>query len=178
LQGYNLLISTPANYEKDARAEFWMLCLALGDEHPLTKMTEFSGLVLGKTKYDSKDFIQRVKQFREQNPQWPFLYLLKMEPLDRIVELELDVILEIFHELIKEVPITPDQSFKVELKKRSSSISQHDFIKYIAELLPNPVNLENPDYILKVELLGRYAGLAILTADQVLSLSEGVRIPF
>ena len=177
LQGYNLLLSTPKNYEKDAHAEFWFLCLALGDEHPLAKETEFSGLVLGKTKYEAKDFVARVAQFRQDTPDWKFLYLLKIEPLDRMVEQEIDVILEIFADLVQEAQIPPDKKFKVEMKKRNSPTSQHGLIQQIAELLPNPVDLEHPDIILKVEMLGRYCGLAILTPDQVLSLSEGIRIP-
>ena len=119
----------------------------------------------------------RVKQYREENSGWKFLYLLKIEPLDRIVEQDLDVILAIFRELIGEAEILPDQTFKVEMKKRNSPVSQHEFIERIAELLPNPVNLDCPDFILKLEMLGRYAGLAILTSDQVVNLSEGVRIP-
>ncbi len=176
MQGYNLLISVPRHFERDARAELWLLASILGDDMPLSKEIGISGLILGKTRFDPKDFITRVSQFRKQQPQWCFLYLLKMIPLDRIVERDIDVIVEVFRSLIQDATIKPSLKFKVEVKERDSKKDKSEIISKLADLLQNPVDLDNPDIVLRVEFLGRYCGLSILTPEQILSLSEGVKI--
>ncbi len=176
MQGYNLLISVPRHFERDARAEFWLLASTLGDEMPLSKEIGISGLILGKTRFNPKDFVSRVTQFKKQQPQWGFLYLLKIIPLDRIVERDLEVIVEVFKSLIQEATIKPALKFKVEVKERDSKKAKGELISKLADLLQNPVDLDNPDIILRVEFLGRYCGLSILTPEQVLSLSEGITI--
>ncbi len=176
MQGYNLLISVPRHFERDARAEFWLLASALGDDMPLSKEIGISGLILGKTRFAPKDFLARVVQFQIQRPQWRFLYLLKMIPIDRIVELDIEVILEVFVDLIREANINSKLKFKVEVKERELKKHKVELIGKLADLLHNPVDLDNPDIILRVEFLGRYCGLSILTPEQVLSLSEGVTI--
>ncbi len=176
MQGYNLLISVPRHFERDARAEFWLLASTLGDEMPLSKEIGINGLILGKTRFNPKDFITRVTQFKKQQPQWCFFYLLKMIPLDRIVERDLEVIVEVFKSLIREATINPALRFKVEVKERDSKKIKSEIISKLADLLQNPVDLDNPDVILRVEFLGRYCGLSILTPEQILSLSEGVTL--
>ncbi|OLS12739.1 MAG: THUMP domain-containing protein [Promethearchaeota archaeon CR_4] len=176
MQGYNLLISVPRRFERDARAEFWLLASALGDDTPFSKEIGISGLILCKTRFNPKDFVTKVIHFKEQNPHWRFLYLLKIVPLDRIVERDVNVIVEIFNNLIQEANINPDLRFKVEVKERESKKVKSEIIEKLANLLRNPVDLDNPDIILRVEFLGRYCGISILTPEQVLSLSEGVMI--
>ena len=176
MQGYNLLISVPRHFERDARAEFWLLASALGDDSPLSKEIGISGLILCRTRFNPKDFIRNVIHFKEQNPRWRFFYLLKMIPLDRIVERDIKVIVEVFRELILEANINPDLSFKVEVKERESKKAKFEIIEKLAGLLHNPVDLDNPDIMLRVEFLGRYCGLSILTPELILSLSEGVII--
>ncbi len=176
MQGYNLLISVPRHFERDARAEFWLLASNLGDDLPMSKEIGISGLILGKTRFPPKDFVNRVIQFQEKQPAWCFFYLLKMIPLDRIVESDLDVILEVFKGLILDAGLKPEQKFKVEVKDRDSKKSKNEIIERLADLLQNPVDLDNPDIILRVEFLGRYCGLSILTPEQILNLSEGITI--
>ena len=176
MQGYNLLISVPRHFERDAKAEFWLLCSALGDTMPLTKEVGISGLILGKTRYQPKDFIAKVIQFKQQHSYWQFFYLLKMIPLDRIVESELEVIVDVFRGLIHEAKFNPHVKFKIEVKERESKKLKSEIIIKLAELLQNPVDLDNPDIILRVEFLGRYCGLSILNPEQIVSLSEGVTI--
>ncbi len=176
MQGYNLLISVPRHFERDARAEFWLLASMLGDEMSLSKEIGISGLILAKTRFNPKDFITRVTQFKKQQPHWCFFYILKMIPIDRIVERDLEVIVEVFKSLIQEAAIKPALKFKVEVKERDSKKDKNEMISRLADLLQNPVDLDNPDIILRVEFLGRYCGLSILTPEQILSLSEGVTI--
>ncbi len=176
MQGYNLLISVPRHFERDARAEFWLLASTLGDEMPLSKEIGISGLILAKTRFNPKEFVTRVTQLKNQKPQWGFLYLLKMIPLDRMVERDIEVIVEVFKNLIQEAAIKPALKFKVEVKERDSKKDKSELINRLADLLHNPVDLDNPDIILRVEYLGRYCGLSILTPVQILSLSEGVTI--
>ena len=47
-----------------------------------------------------------------------------------------------------------------------------DIIRVLADLIDEKVDLENPDRILRIDVIGRYAGLGVLAPRDVFSLAK------
>ncbi|MHA1597030.1 MAG: THUMP domain-containing protein, partial [Candidatus Asgardarchaeia archaeon] len=99
-----------------------------------------------------------------------FRYLLKLVPVEKVVKAELDEIKDATKEIIEK--IRKDESFKVNVRKRFSDISSRKLIEEVAELLDNPVNLDNPDKIINIEVIGEIAGISVLSPSDIVSIPK------
>ena len=63
-----------------------------------------------------------------------------------------------------------NESFRVTVEKRFTNIHSRDLIEAVATEVKNKVNLENPDKILLIEVLGAYTGVALLKPTDVISV--------
>ncbi|MEX0657318.1 MAG: THUMP domain-containing protein [Nitrosopumilaceae archaeon] len=68
--------------------------------------------------------------------------------------------------------IQEHESFKIVVEKRNSNISSKEIISEIAKDLQNKVSLENPDWILLVEILGNKSGLSVVKEDSIISVQK------
>jgi len=57
-------------------------------------------------------------------------------------------------------------------KRRYTRYHKIEIIKELAELIDKKVDLENPDKILRIEIIGKYAGLALLKPKDVFSATK------
>ena len=57
-------------------------------------------------------------------------------------------------------------------KRRYTRYSKIEIITALAELIDEKVDLKNPDKILRVEIIGRYAGFSVLTPQDIFSVSK------
>jgi tRNA(Ser,Leu) C12 N-acetylase TAN1 len=64
--------------------------------------------------------------------------------------------------------INKDDSFRITLKRRKhEKIERNNFIKVIASLLDNKVDLENPDKTIRIEILGKISGVSFLKKKEI-----------
>jgi len=54
-------------------------------------------------------------------------------------------------------------------KKRYTKHHKSEIISDLAELIDEKVDLKNPDKILRIEIIGKYAGMSILKSREVFS---------
>jgi len=57
-------------------------------------------------------------------------------------------------------------------KRRYTQHHKIEIIRELAELIDEKVDLENPEKILRLDIIGRYVGISILTPQEVFSTAK------
>jgi len=166
MKNFNLLVSTSRYNETEAKSELWFILLMCGDTYPIISGIQFPGLIVGFTNLDPKKVIAKINKILERTPNF-FQYILKVVPIDFICETDPNTIKQIIQKNNKEF-INKDDSFRITLKRRKhEKIERNNFIKVIASLLDNKVDLENPDKTIRIEILGKISGVSFLKKKEI-----------
>ncbi|MCD6096220.1 MAG: THUMP domain-containing protein [Thermoprotei archaeon] len=168
LPEFNLLVSTGRMREFDCRSELIYLLSEVGDDSARAKVSGIPGLVIAKTSLNPFEAIRRLKELAEKRP-WEFRYTLKLVPIERVVPTDFDKIVEVAVELAK-TKIKSNEKFRITINKRFTNLSRRELIEAIAKYIKQKVDLEHPDKIVQVEILGRVTGISVITPDDVLSI--------
>ena len=169
VKGFNLIVTTARGQENLAAIELEDLLRSLGDEAPQVSTTSISGLLTAKTSLNPFEVIEKVKDMMEEEP-WRIGSLMRMIPVEEVVESNIDEIAKTVEKLASKIP--EDQSFRITIEKRHSSLSSSEIIEAAAKNVNRKVDLKNPDWIVLVEVVGAYTGISVLRPEQVLSLAK------
>jgi tRNA acetyltransferase TAN1 len=171
MKNFNLLVSTSRYNETNAKSELWFTLLMCDDSYPIISGIPFPGLVTAFTNLNPKEVISKIKAIQDKNPNY-FQFILKIIPIDFICETDVKTIEKIIQENLKHY-IDKSESFKITLKRRHhQKIERNTFIERIAELLENSVDLENPDKIIRIEVLGNITGVSFLTKKEIITIEN------
>jgi tRNA acetyltransferase TAN1 len=172
LEDFNLLISTGRGYESDACSEIWYFLSELGDPTAQIDKTEISGLIVAKTKLDPFQVVEKLRAMVKERP-WDFRYILKVIPIERVIRSDLNAIRLASAEIASK--IQPNETFRVTVEKRHSELSTAKVIEAAAAEIDRKVNLENPDKIVLIEILGHLTGLSVIRVTDVLAVTKEKR---
>jgi len=172
LNDFNLVISTSRGNEKNTCSEMWYLLGEVGDRGSTIETTSVIGLVVAKTKLDPIKAIRDLGNLLKERP-WEFKYTLKLFPVQRVVEASLEAIKEAAVEMAEQ--IGKEEKFRITVEKRHTDLSSKTIIDTIAKRIERKVDLESPDRIVLVEVIGQLAGLALIRSDDVLSIERAKR---
>ncbi len=167
IEDFNLLISTARGNEAEACSEAWFLLGEVGDREALVDRTEVTGLVVAKTKLDPFEAIRGLRNILRERPE-EFRYILKVIPIEMVVRTKLERIRDAVRRLAPK--ISEGETFRVTVEKRHTKLPTMEIIKVAAADIDRKVNLENPDKIVLIEVLGRLTGISIIKPDDILSV--------
>lgn len=167
LSDFNLLASTMRGNERQMCYELAFLIKEAGDPEPKVDRTGIRGLVVAKTALDPLETVEKFKTFLREKP-YEFRYSLRIIPIQKIVHTELDEVKTAALELVS--MLGEGESFRVTVEKRFTSIHSRDLIEAVATEVKNKVDLENPDKILLIEVLGGYTGVALVKPSGIISV--------
>jgi tRNA acetyltransferase TAN1 len=171
LKNLNILVSTSRYNETNAKAELWFTLLICGDNYPIILNIEFSGLIAALTSLSTNQVIQKIKSILKQDPNF-FQYILKIIPIDFVCETNVNDIKNIIEKNYRKF-IKKKESFMIQLKRRKNELIDRDsFIDVIARNIENPVDLKNPDKIIRIEVLGNSCGISFLKHTDILSFKS------
>jgi tRNA acetyltransferase TAN1 len=173
LEDFNLIVSTSRGNERNACNEIWYLLSEIGDSQHKVDRTGIIGLVTARSGLDPIEAVHRLRDVLRQKP-WEFKYVLKVTPITRIVTSEVNAIVDAAREIA--AGVKPGEKFRVTVEKRRTSISSRELIDRIAALLDREVDLEDPDKIILVEVVGPLTGLSLLEPDDILSIEKEKRM--
>jgi tRNA acetyltransferase TAN1 len=71
--------------------------------------------------------------------------------------------------------IGTNEKFRVTVEKRHTKLSSKSIIEVVAKKIQRTVDLEAPDRILLIEIIGELAGLSLITPADVLSVEREKR---
>ncbi|MEM1515606.1 MAG: THUMP domain-containing protein [Candidatus Bathyarchaeia archaeon] len=167
MDDFNLLISTSKGNENNACSEIWFLLGELGDKEALVDKTEVAGLVVAKTKLDPFKVIEGLRKILKERP-WEFRYVLKVIPIEVVVRTRIEEIKRAAASLYYK--ISENETFRVTVEKRHIEISSKEIIEAAVENLNRKVDLNNPDKIILIEVLGRLTGISVIRPTDILSV--------
>lgn len=166
-QVFNLLVTTYRRKENEASSELFALLTSMGDRSPDIWLTHVSGLVAVKTSLDAAQVISEVANVVSSDP-WKLRFILRLIPVERIVVSRLDTVQKAVREMAERIP--RDETFRVTVEKRLTDLSQSAIVQAAAEVVDRKVNLDHPDWIVLIEVIGNVAGVSVLRPDQILSV--------
>lgn len=163
--GFNLVFSTSRFREEEAQDEILDLLDMFGDPEAEAEITEVKGLLLAQTALDPFAVVDKLKELVASEP-WQVRYILRVLPIEAVVPTELDAIRQAAKELAAKIG---KDSFRITVEKRHSPLESIEVIKAIAGEIESKVDLQNPGWIVLVEVVGNQTGVSVIRPDQVFS---------
>ncbi len=165
---FNLLVTTPRFREENASEELLELLIELEiNENVEIKITDISGIITGYVNENPYKVIEQLRKVLHENP-WKFRYILRVIPIEIFIETDLEMLEKKIESLIVG-KIDEGQTYKIAIEKRHSHLKSDEIIKHIAPKINFKVNLDSPDWIILIEILGKITGISILKEDQIFS---------
>lgn len=169
---FNLIASSQRNREREAALELISLLKEFGDDSPTIRRTGISGLMTVKTNADPFSFISFVKEKVGSEP-WSVMTVMKLVPIEELMRTDLGEISKAAWRLAKR--IGEGESFRITVRKRRTSLSSREVIEAVAKGIERRVNLEHPDRILLVEVIGKRTGMSLIRPEEEFSLVKEKR---
>ena len=173
LNDFNLVVSTSRGNERNTCSEMWYLLGEVGDRGSTIETTSVIGLVVAKTKLDPIKAIRDMRALLKERP-WEFKYTLKLVPVQKVVEAQLPEIEKAAIEMA--VGIEEKEKFRITIEKRHTDLSSKTIIDTVAKRIERKVDLDTPNKILLIEIIGELAGLALIESEDVLSVEREKRV--
>lgn len=145
----------------------YLLKEELEDAEAQAAKTKIRGLIVAKTTQNPLIVIEKFHVILKERP-YEFRYALRILPIQRVVLTDLEEIKKAASEVAK--GIGTEESFRVTVEKRFTTLHTKELIEAAAGDIENKVNLENPDKILLVEVLGALTGLSLLKPNEILAV--------
>jgi len=169
----NLIITCARSLESETKNEMSKILDELGDQEPEILNVGMRGILMVNTVIEPSKIIDYVKNKMIEEP-WLIRYCLRIIPIQMITETEID---KIKQNVIKlKDTIQKNDSYRITIEKRNTSISSNEIITEIAKIFPNKVSLNQPDWIILIEILGNETGISILKNDELFSLDKAKRM--
>ena len=168
----SLIITCPRNFETKAEKEISIFINEISDADLEIIYVNLPGIFIIQTDIDALKIIEKFKQKINDEP-WSIRYCSRLIPIQNIVESDLDVIKQNIRKLLN--VINTDDTFRITVENRNSSLTTSNIISEIGKLIPNNVSLENPDWEILVEILGKKTGLSVLPKNSILSVQKTKR---
>ena len=169
----NLIITCARNLESETKNEIKKILDELGDQEPKILNVGMRGILMIDTIIEPSKIIDWIRNKIVEEP-WLIRYCLRILPIQSITETNID---KIKQNVIKlKDSIQKNDSYRITVEKRNTSVSTNEIITEVAKIFPNKVSLNKPDFIVLIEILGDNTGISILKDSELFSLDKSKRI--
>ena len=168
----NLIVTCPRNLELEAESEIKKILNELDDQEPEISQTDMRGILMVNTVLEPLKIIDWVKNKINDEP-WFFRYCLRIIPVQKTTDTDIDKIKQNVMNL-KSI-IQENDSYRITVEKRNSNVPSSQIINEIAKIIPNKVSLDEPDWVILVEIFGEKTCISILKNDSIFSLEKSKR---
>lgn len=163
--GFNLIVSTARFREEEAQDEILDLLDVFGDPEAESEITEIKGLLLAQTELDPFAVVDSLKELVASEP-WQVRYILRVLPIEAVVPTELDAIRQAAKQLAGKIG---KDTFRITVEKRHSPLGSIEVIRAVAGEIESKVDLENPGWVILIQILGGQTGISVIRPDQMFS---------
>lgn len=168
----NLIVTCPRHFETEASEEINEIIEEMGDDSPKIEKSSLSGILMIDAKIDPIQVSHKIREKIHDEP-WAIRYILRTIPIQKWILTDLDKIVSESQKLSEK--IQENEKYRITIEKRNSEVSSQDIITKIANLVKRNVSLENPDWIILVEIFGKFTGLSIISSNDILSVEKEKR---
>ena len=169
----NLLVTCARNLEAETKNEIGKILDEIDGQESEVLNVGMRGILMVNTNIEPSKIIDWVKDKVVEEP-WLIRYCLRMIPIQSVTETEMS---KITKEVIKlKDVIQQNDSYRITIEKRNTDVSSTEIITDIAKIFPNKVSLNQPDWIILIEILGDKTGISILKDSEIFSLDKTKRM--
>ena len=140
-----------------------------GDLEPKLEKTDISGLFIAKTTLNPFSVIKELRTILYERP-YEFRYVLRIIPINKVISTDMTEIIKVSAELSS--GIDKGQTFRVTVEKRFTDMSSQEIIEAVAANIQRKVDLERPDRVMLIEILGGLTGLSLIKPDDIISVTK------
>jgi len=169
----NLIITCQRNLEDPTILEIQNFLERFGDKDAVIEKTVFSGIIQVETKLDIICLLDNFREIIEDEP-WLIKYCSRIIPIQEECESKLDKIKDKVISLSH--IIKKNETYRITVEKRQSSLHTKDIISEIANSLSNKVSLENSDWEIIIQVLRNRTGISIIIPNSILSVEKEKRV--
>ena len=169
----NLIITCQRNLEEPTILEIQNILERLGDTEAIVEKTIFSGIIQVETGLDIMQVLENFKEIIEEEP-WLIKYCSRIIPIQEECESKLEHITDKVNSLSS--IIKKNETYRITVEKRQSSLHTKDIISKIADSLSNKVSLENSDWEIIIQVLRDRTGISIIPPNSILSVERQKRV--
>ncbi len=170
---YLLLSSNIVEWQNACSEVYSLIKLDLGIESEFCRINHgVKGLSL--LQFDRKHYEKVIEIIKNQFIDDRLRYCKKIVPIEVLVQSTDEKIASEAIRLFK-LKTNVSERWKVEINKRHTKISSRKLIERIASILikiNSNVNLETPDKIIRIEIIGKITGVSVLKPDEIHSVKE------
>ena len=158
---FNLLVTTYRHREYDAVDELNVILQRFNIDVEMIEIQNVSGIILALANLNPFELMTKFKELLAEEP-WQFRYILRVIPIERAFYTDLKNI-EIEVENLATKKIKVNDSFRISVEKRHTPMRSKEIIASTANRLSKfKVSLENPDWIILIEIIGNKTGISVL----------------
>jgi tRNA acetyltransferase TAN1 len=169
---FNFIATTFKGLEREAATECASLLGGMGDPKPAVTTTGVIGLVVGRTSLDPVEVVSRLKALVDEEPSSVRL-VLRFIPVEEVVDATLEAVKAKVATM--SFRIAEGDSYRVTVEKRHNEIRSQSFIEAAASSVKREVDLEDPDWVVLIEVIRDVAGVSILRPDSIFSSLKAKR---
>jgi tRNA acetyltransferase TAN1 len=166
---FNILATTERVNESRACSELWMLLKEAGDETPWVDRIGIWGLVVANTKLNPVTAIAKMRQDWLKKPE-AIQALYRVIPIQCLVPTVKEDIVKVAWGL--STVINAEDSYRITLEKRRTKFASKDIIEAVADGINRRVDLDNPDWVVLIEIIGRITGVSVVHPISVLNVQK------
>lgn len=164
----NLVVTSAKGLEARASAEFKEVALLSGARKFTIERSPYDGVIEVEAE-NAKTLVSFIRDYVRAEP-FKVRFMMRLIPIDRVVDTKLDEIVRAVKDLAGS--IGPSESFRITIEARDSPYSDKQLIEAIADSVDRKVSLDSPDKIVLLEIFGEYAGVAVVSPDDIVSISK------
>jgi len=166
---FNILVSYPWSQYAKAKKEIQYILKRLGEENPFVTRTIAEGIIGVKTCQNPREVTQALQRMFNEDPTI-FQFTSKWVPIELWTSSDIDSMKKAVGQLKTE--IHAGEKWRITLEKRRfTKYHKIEIIESLAELINEKVDLKNPDKILRIDIIGKYAGISVLRPKDIFSIS-------
>jgi len=152
-----------------ACSQLWVNLRALGDPEPKVNKTRIRGLIQGATSLDPVEAILSMREHLRSDPH-RYDKLFRIMPILSWVDTEIEAIVAEIR--AQKASVGEEDSFRVTVEKRGTHLSSREIIEAAADVFNNRVDLENPDWVVLIEIMGKRTGVSVVRNEALLNIQK------
>jgi tRNA acetyltransferase TAN1 len=166
---FNLLATTLRGLERSACFELKHLLEQIGEQGADVRKSGIRGLIAARTILNEFQVVKSLREILVERP-YEFRYLLRIIPIQTTVTTDLKAIADKSGELSSK--IAEDETFRITVEKRFTTLHTSEIIEAVAANIKRRVNLDKPDRILLVEVVGGTTGISLIKPEDLISIMK------
>lgn len=163
----DLLVSHQRGRYRKARREILRTLKRLGDQHGAVERTEVQGIALVHTALDAREVVHHCRELFEQG--FGFEHAIKWIPVDFWCESNLDTLRLRLAE-VAGPRIAPNETWGMRVDRHGwQRYRTPQIVTHLAGAIDRRVELDHPDKVVRIDIVGEHAAVSILRPDDIFS---------